>query len=669
MSGGSEAQSGRQGGVALWLRLLGPMQATAADGRSVLPLGRKTRALLAILALAAPRAVSRAHLAELLWSRRHEEQARASLRQEIHRLLEALLPVGDTVLRVTRDHVALRAERIRLDVRDMLGASQEDPSALSLLDDELLSEFDATDPALDQWLAAERARLRGQARVIALAMLDEHAAPEAVLRAASRLTTIDPAHEGAWRAVMRAHAALGERGLAVQAYERCRAALAELMQAQPAAETQRLIGEIRAGTVPAGPAPQPETPAPQRSPARVGMLPLQSIEAGQDHLALSVGLAEEVTVALARFRWLALVSSSALAQAGTRDAAALRQRLGLDFLLDGSVHGAGSRLRVALRLLDLRAGNLVVWARHFDCGGDDVLQVEDDIAAEVAAQIDAELLLLEGRRAAGRPADDNSAYDMVLRALPMTVRLRKDEFFAAGDLFARAQEAEPTYAGAFFWRSYWAVFCLDQGWAEHPRVVLAMAEDSADRAVTLDPQDARGLTIAGHVRAHLFGCRREALELHARALALNPNLAMAWGMSAMTYTAMGDLDEAARRYDRYVSLAPTDPNAFFFDMGRATLALHRRDYQAAVDFGRRASELNPFYAPALQVYLSALGHAGWLGEAKGVLRRLLTIDPAFTLATPAQRTPSAQRAMMEHFVAGLRVAGLTEAPAEADATA
>ena len=81
--------------VVVRLRLIGQMEAWTIRSESVLPAGRKTRALLASIALAAPRPALRGRLAEQLWSRRPEEQARASLRQEIHRLLDALSPAGD----------------------------------------------------------------------------------------------------------------------------------------------------------------------------------------------------------------------------------------------------------------------------------------------------------------------------------------------------------------------------------------------------------------------------------------------------------------------------------------------------------------------------------------------------------------------------------------------
>ena len=657
-----------RGSVAVRLRLIGQMEAWTINSESVLPIGRKTRALLAILALSAPRPVIRARLAELLWSRRLEEQARASLRQEIHRLLEALQPAGAEILRVTRDHLSLRTDLVWIDVVEVLRATPSDPSSLGLLDGELLDEFDGIDPALDQWLAAERERLRDRARSVAEALLNDQADPETAIPIAQQLLGIDRAHEGAWRALMRAHAERGERGLAVQAFERCKAALTDMLDAAPSPETQRLAAEIRAGTVTPPPPARLDLARNETRPqlrgggAKVGVLPLQMLGTGEEESHLSLGLAEEVTAALARFRWMFLVSSSSLAQFGNRDETALRRTFGLDFLLDGSVQRVARRLRITIRLLDLREGNQVVWARRFDRQMNDLLSLQDEIAAEVVAQIDPEILLIEGRRAANRPPTDSTAYDLVLRALPLIMRLRRDEFAQAGDLLNAALQLEPDYATAHAWRAYWAMFCVGQGWADSGDL-MEEAGRHAERAIMLDPQDARGLTIAGHVRAFLHHRPREALELHSRALSLNPNLAMAWGLSATTYTYLGELEEAARRFARYKRLSPMDPNAFFFDACMVLLELAKRDHNAAVLLGRRASELNPHFSAGLKHYLSALGHAKLYEEAGNVRERLLAIEPNFTVQAAIRRNPYENPADMDYYAAGLRAAGLREGEA------
>src|SRR5439155_9575273 len=128
---------------------------------------------------------------------------------------------------------------------------------------DLLEDLDGVDPAFDAWLTTERERVRDRARSLAEALLRERAETEDAIPAAQQLLSIDRAHEGAWRALMRAHAARGERGMAIQAYDRCRAVLADLLDASPSAETQKLLAEIRGPSgsrMPLRPPPPPPPP-------------------------------------------------------------------------------------------------------------------------------------------------------------------------------------------------------------------------------------------------------------------------------------------------------------------------------------------------------------------------------------------------------------------------
>jgi DNA-binding SARP family transcriptional activator len=657
-----------QSSVLARLRLIGQMEAWTLTSESVLPAGRKTRALLAIVALGAPRPVLRSRLAEMLWSRRSEEQARASLRQEIHRLLEALGPAGGDIISVNRDQLQLVPGAVWVDVEEVLRATPANPASLSLLDGDLLEDLDGVDSAFDAWLSVERERLRDHARTVAENLLREQSDPETAIPAAQQLLSIDRAHEGAWRALMRAHAARGERGMAIQTYERCRAVLADLLDAAPSPETQRLLSEIRnAKEMPqASVAAQPALPeargAGHRGGARLGVMPLEMVGGSDEVAHLAPGLAEEITAALARFRWMFLVSSSSLARmaAQTRDETAIRRAFGLDFLLDGTVQLAGRRARITIRLLDLRAGNQVVWARRFDRQLNDILTLQDEIASEVVAQIDPEILLIEAKRAANRPPTDPTAYDLVLRALFLIDRFDREQFEEAGQLLVRAIALEPDYATAHALFAYWHVFLVGQNWADDNPAALEEAGRCAERAITLDPQDAKALTIAGHVRAFLHHRLREALVLHERALMVNPNLAMAWNLSGVTHAYLGDWEEAERRIDRYKTLSPMDPHAFFYDTAFIIVALIKRDYESAVVAGRQVSEINPSFSAACKPYIAALGHLGRRSEAEPVIRRLLVIEPDFTVQRFVETSPFAQEHDTLHYAEGLRLAGVPE---------
>ncbi len=511
---------------------------------------------------------------------------------------------------------------------------------------------------------------------------------------------------------MRVYVARGERGLALHAFDRCRAVLLDQLDAQPSSETQRLAADIRSEAVarpalaevpgvggavaritprpsphqPArpgpgheaaaesalrtGPRPEADTLDPRhaarstapRGGARVGVLPLQLVGTSEAEAHLSTCLAEEITAALARFRWLFLASSNALARfcAQTRDEVALRRNFGLDFVLDGVVQRAGDRLRVSLRLIDLRGGDQVVWSRQFDGSAHDLFSLQDAVAAEVAAQVDPEILLIEAQRAAIRPLHQTSAYDLMLRAVGLIGRLEKPTFMLAGDLLRQAIALEPDWAAGYAWLAYWHIFLTSQAWSEDEVTSLEEAGQLAERAATLDPQDAKALTIVGHVRAFLHRRLREAITLHERALTLNPNLPMAWNFSGMAYAYLGDLDEAERRIDCYKKLSPADPQAFYFDNARVIVRLLKHDHAGAIEIGREVTSLNPGFTAAIKSYLSALGHGGAGKDAAALLARLLALEPKFTVSRFLATTAFQRQADRDHFAAGLRLAGVAE---------
>ncbi len=665
----------RAGDEKLRLRLFGAMEASAANGDNALPNGRKTRTLLAMLALAAPRAVSRAWIAETLWSSRPEEQARGSLRQEIHRLLDCLGPLGPEVLAIGREQIALRPGTTWIDVAEVLRATPSTPEALRLIGGELLADLGGLDPAADLWLAAERTRIRGHARAIAETLLEEQTTPDGMIAAAQQLLAIDQTHEGAWRALIHAHAARGERGLAIEAFGRCRAALAQTLDALPSDETRELLAEIRSGNAPPLSRRGQTPPRPLvRSGRRLGVLPLQTFgdtaasraESGE----LAIVLAEEITAALAPFRWLDLVSSSALARFAieTRDETALRRAFGLDFLIDGTLQRVGETERVTLRLIDLNAGNHIAWVQRFDHAAGDPFGLQDRVAPLAAARIDRELQQREIRRvaqpslsaAAGRVERDVSAYEAVLRGLGLMLRLERTQFLAAGPLLDLAAELDPDYATPRAMLASWNALLLAQGWAASPEEVRSRAIAAARQAIAIDPQDARAFTIAGQIKSMLERRHDEAMALHERALALNPNLAMAWGFAGATELCRGDHEAAAARFARYKELMPLDPQAFFIDQGRALLAFLRGEFETAAAMAREIGEIRPSLRSIYPLHIAALGHLGRAAEAMELRRRFALLHPGHTIAGLIAESTLARPADRDMLATGLRLAGIPE---------
>jgi DNA-binding SARP family transcriptional activator/tetratricopeptide (TPR) repeat protein len=637
-------------------------------GRTFLPRSRKTRALLAVLALASPKPVLRLQLASLLWSQREKQQARASLRQSVHELQDTLGYTFGHLLSADRHNLALSGA-LTVDAASLTQPAPDAPDILDQLKEALLEDLNGLDPAFDRWLGEERARFVRIGRTIGEGLLARRLDPDSTVETAEQLLVIDRSHEGAWRAIMRAHAERGDRSAAMATYERCRSALADVAQTPPSLETEDLIQRIRddftagrrqASSIPTSLQATQTGIRRDRPPVRLCIAPLRSIGETVDD-GIASGLAEEISAGMARFRWISCVPATFWQ--GTPNGSATEATwagVEADLVLEGTIQRADRRVRVIVRLIDMRAAGEIVWAGRFDRDMADPLALQDEVGAAIVAQVDPELMRHEGRRSVGRKSSDLTAQDLLLQALPALYRMERTAFLASGRMLEASLRADPVSSVAHGWLAYWNLLYVGQGWAPDPARSTADAASLAERAILLDSSDAKALTLAGHVRGFLGRHPEEAIGLHERAIALNPNLALAWCFSGLSHSYLGRHDEALRRIRQALRLSPSDPHVFFFDMALIMPHLMGGDYAKAIDVGRRAIELNPWFSSAYKGYLAALGHMNRRQDAAEVLRRLLDLEPGFSVEQAMLRSPLVLSEDIARYADGLRRAGLPE---------
>ncbi len=644
------------------------MTATDRHGDDRLPKQRRSRALLAVLALSAPHPVPRALLTNLLWSRRDPAQARASLRQCVHEVKDAFGGLPASLLRADRASLALDLDVVWVDALEVAASDGHRPDGLALLSTgPLLHGFAGLDGAFDQWIATARAGLARGAVAAASSALRLCAAgaahPAAVIAAAERLVALDPTNEGA-RRILAAALEAGGAGMVPHATRP-----SPIAPDAPAADVGgEQAGAVQAETMQAETMQAGAMEVARRAPRGVclGVMPFRLLD-GPSNEGLSVGLAEDITAALSRFRWFVLIASPSLAAvkaAPAHEQAALLQGLGLDFLLDGTIQRAGGRVRVIVRLLDMRGhhagGPEIAWSRRFDGSDRDLLTLQDRVAAETVAQVDPELLLREGRLAAGRPARDLTAFELTLRAMPAIHSLDEPSFRGAGGLLQAAIARDPDYAAAHAWAAYWEIFLCGQGWADDADASMRNAGALARRAIALDPGDARALTIAGHVHAFVEHRADAAHAFHEQALQLNPNLPLAWAFSGLALTYDGDHARAIHHTTEARRLSPFDPHRFLFDGCEMVPNLALGNDGRVVELARRAIALNPKFSSNFKVHLAALGHLGADAEAGEVRARLLALEPGFCIRMAEARSPMRRAADRDRYLDGLRRAGLPE---------
>lgn len=644
----------------LRLILLGGFELWVPGGGRLDVKSRRARAVLAILGWSIDKVLTRRFLGGLLWSRSGEAQQRDSLRHALTELQAALQAAGDgpPLIRVVKDGVYLSSDDVWVDAIDVRAGRFNCADDLDILRHKLFSDLEGINDALNGWIEQQRDAVRAAAIPFARLCLEQASHPAARAAAAQRWLYIEPTAEVAWQELITAEASRGERAAALAAIDRYRHTLKASVGASIPPGIAELANSLRHGSSVGGTA-APAGAAQQRvrRGARLGVLPLRITGAGRsDDLALS--LAEEVSVALARFRWICVVDSLSLSTAARANGeqAAVRQHE-LDFVLSGTAQAQDDRLRLSIRLIDLGDNDAIVWSERFDRAFDDLFTFQDEVAAAIVARVDPELLQIEAGRIGRRSPRQSSAYDLLLRAIPGLHRLQHAEFFEAGELLKEAAAADPDYATAHAWLAYWYILLVGQGWDGNAGVI-SEAERTAARAVDLDPSDALGLTVLGHVRAYLHHRVDDGIMLHQRALACNPNLAMAWAFAGMSSSYGGDHATSLEQFSRYIMLAPAHPHDFFFRAGLTLPLLQLRRYDEVIQHSRQITLVQPNLTFALKVLLAALGHTNAKAEAAVVREHLLRVEPDFDLEKAQRRSPFHRSDDADHYLSGLRLGGL-----------
>src|SRR6266511_4255848 len=233
------------------LALLGGFQGRVdASAPLTLPT-RKSQALLAFLALPPGRSHPREKLASLLWGGMREPQARRGLRQSLFTLRKAV-DAEPPALLIDGETVALNPTSVDVDVVEFeRHVAEGTPAALeraaTLYRGELLEGLALQEAPFEEWLLAERERLRELA-LEALAKLLRHQrtteGTEAALRTGLRLLALDPLQEPVHRAVMRLYVQLGRRPSALRQYQICIGVLQRELSVEPEITTKQLYQEI-----------------------------------------------------------------------------------------------------------------------------------------------------------------------------------------------------------------------------------------------------------------------------------------------------------------------------------------------------------------------------------------------------------------------------------------
>jgi TolB-like protein/class 3 adenylate cyclase/Tfp pilus assembly protein PilF len=387
----------------------------------------------------------------------------------------------------------------------------------------------------------------------------------------------------------------------------------------------------------------------------IAVLPFQNMSGDPEQEYFADGMVEDIITALSRFRSLFVIArnSSFTYKGKAVDIRQVGRELGVRYVLEGSVRKAGSRVRITGQLIEA-ATDRHLWADKFDGPIEDVFGLQDQVTMNVVGLIAPKLEQAEIERARQKPTESLDSYDLYLRGMALS---NKRSFREAFEFFRKAFEEDPDYAAAYAMAAWTLLSQQAIGGVPLTEEMTAEAIRLANIASKQANEDAFALARSGHVLTYLGHEYDRGASMVEEAIALNPNLAVAWYSRGWVAVMCGEAERSIESFDRMIRLSPLDTlrGRAWNGISWALFCLGR--YEDGCASGMRSVQVLAD-AHNLGAYIANSMAAGRATEAREAVAQLLNLHPDFRASHAQKVFPLRSREMRDRITVALRGAGL-----------
>lgn len=399
----------------------------------------------------------------------------------------------------------------------------------------------------------------------------------------------------------------------------------------------------------------------------VAVLPFKYVGNNSDLAALAQGLTDDIITGMSRFPYLRIIAGSSTARYAnqTVEVRSVGRELGARYVLEGNLRQSGSKLRIAVQLVDASSG-AHLWAETYErvFHPDSLFEVQDDLVPRIVSTIaDTHGVLPHSlsEMLRGKPLEELTPYEAVLRSFAYRERMTPEEHASACAAMERAVRIAPGYGLAWAMLSILLSDGAGQGFGA-TQETLDRALLAARKAVDLDPSNHRSYQALAAAHYH----RKEILPFRAaaeRAIALNPmDGCLVANMGGLLASA-GEWERGCALVEKALQLNPNHPGWFWFPLFHN--AYRKREYREALN---HALKINmPGYYFTHLALAAAYGQLGELQAARKAAHELLALAPDFPQNARSALSVWLDPDLAEHYIEGLRKAGL-DIPAAHSAT-
>ena len=389
----------------------------------------------------------------------------------------------------------------------------------------------------------------------------------------------------------------------------------------------------------------------------IAVLPFVNISGDPEQEYFADGITEDIITALSRFRALFVMArtSSFTFKAKSVTAQDVGRELGVRYVVEGSVRRAGERVRITVQLIDATTGGHL-WAERYDRDLGDIFAVQDEVTGTIVGTLAGRLSAQDLERAKRKPPESLQAYDYVLQAKALIADSKENNHHSRA-LYEKAIELDPACAPAYSGLANTHLIDWTSGWSGSPERSITQAFEIAKKALALD--DADSTTLRRMASIQLFRKKHEEANLHLkRALSINPNDADTLAARGLLLIYLGRPEEAIDSVTEARRLNPYHPAFYLWFLGLAYYT--SRQYERAIESLKEAIGRSPNFVAPHRHLAACYGQLGRIEDALAESEAIRRLDPHSTLASVMSTTAYKDRADLEHYLDGLRKAGLPE---------
>jgi adenylate cyclase len=358
----------------------------------------------------------------------------------------------------------------------------------------------------------------------------------------------------------------------------------------------------------------------------VAVLPFDNMSGDAEQEFFADGITEDIITELSRFRDLFVISrnSSFKYKGHAVDVQKFARELGVQYVVEGSVRKAGSRVRITVQLIDAETDRHL-WAERYDRELADIFAIQDEVTQAIVATLPGRVEAASRERAARKTPDSLAAYEWVLTAKVLHHRSQREANAQAQEMLDRAIALDPKYAHAHAWKACVLGQTWVNGWCEDREATQERIFEELQTALALDDNDSDVHRILAAV--HVIRNLHDLAQYHQqRALSLNPNDDLIVVQQGELLTWLGEAAQGVEWIRKAMRLNPYHPERFWSHLGRAHFVA--RDYLQAADAFRRITAVQFAHHAFLAACHARLGDAT---NARLQADAVLALAPAFTV--------------------------------------